>query len=175
MLKTTTARFMAKIIGADQDACWLWQGSCGGSGYGQFWVDGRLIPAHWFLLPNYPEPGFEACHTCDNKLCVNPSHVFIGTRSDNMLDCVNKGRLRPQNGLRKARMAVRRFHRGVNNHECKLTEAQAREAMACPRKYGAATALAKKFGVSLTVICDIRDGKRWVHLWRDSAPDKEAK
>lgn len=163
MLKTPIARFMAKVTGADPNACWIWKGSRGGSGYGQFWDGNRTVPAHWFLLSDYPKSGFEACHSCDNKLCVNPNHVFIGTRSDNMRDCVSKGRLRPQNGC-KAMLKVRRIHRGVNNHECKLTEAQAREAKNCPRKYGAATEMAKRFGVSITVICDIRDGKRWTHL-----------
>lgn len=156
--------FMAKVNIQDGNKCWIWKGATTGkSGYGQFWNGERNMQAHHFLLDAPVPKGKEACHRCDNKLCVRPSHIFIGTRSDNMRDCFSKGRLRPLNGC-LAMHKNRKLHRGINNHESKLTEAQAREAKSCPRKRGAATALAKKLGVSLTVICDIRDGKRWTHL-----------
>jgi hypothetical protein len=146
------------------------QAESAGSGYGQFWDGGRNTPAHWFLLEQRPSKGKEACHTCDNKLCVNPDHIFIGSRSDNMRDCVEKGRLKPTNGC-LAMLKVRRSYKGVNNHECKLTDEQALRARNCPRKYGAASKLAKEFGVSLTVICDIRDGKWWTHLTQEHLAD----
>lgn len=156
-------RFMAKVKIQPDEGCWTWTGSKSGSGYGQFWNGERNIPAHWFLLDAPPTAGKEACHKCDNKLCVRPSHIFIGTRSDNERDKVSKGRHNTRPGC-LAMLAVRRIHRGQNNHACKLTEAEALEAKNCPRKRGLATALAKRLGVSLTVICDIRDGKRWTHL-----------
>lgn len=155
--------FMQKVNVHSGNSCWNWAGSRSGSGYGRFWDGERMIPAHWFLLEAYPNQGQEACHKCDNKLCVRPSHIFIGTRSDNMKDCVQKGRLRPLNGC-LAMLKNRRVHHGINNHECKLTEEQALIARACPSRRGAATALAKKFQVSLPVICDIRQGRRWTHL-----------
>lgn len=161
-------RFMAKVNVHGGNHCWNWAGSKSGSGYGQFWDGKRNIPAHWFLLTKRPQHGQEACHHCDNKLCVRPSHIFIGSRSDNMKDCVSKGRLRPENGCR-AMLKVRKVHIGVNNHECKLTQEQALIARACPTKRGAASALAKAFGVSLPVICDIRQGKRWSHLPKPDA------
>lgn len=154
---------MAKVNVHSGRSCWNWAGSRSGSGYGQFWDGARSIPAHWFLLTKRPGRGKEACHRCDNKLCVRPSHIFIGTRSDNMRDCVSKGRLRPTNGC-LAMLKIRNVHKGVNNHQSKLTEEEATEAKNCPRKRGYATAMAKRLGVSLTVICDIRDGKRWTHL-----------
>jgi hypothetical protein len=155
-------RFMAKVNVHPGDMCWNWAGARSGSGYGQFWDGERNIPAHWFLLESRPQKGKEACHKCDNKLCVRPSHIFIGSRSDNEQDKVSKGRHNTAAGCR-AMLKVRR-QRGQNNHECKLTDAQAMEAKNCPRKRGAATAMAKRLGVSLTVVCDIRDGKRWTHL-----------
>lgn len=108
----------------------------------------------------------EACHTCDNKLCVRPSHIFIGTKSDNMQDMIRKGRHNPEARAQSCRkmLKVRRVHRGENNHECVLTPEQAMRAKECPKTRGAATVLAKEFGVSLTLICDIRSGKRWTHL-----------
>ena len=161
-MKHRSERFWDKVEIKGKEDCWTWSGSRSGSGYGQFWDGTRNIPAHWYLLTIKPTAGQEACHTCDNKLCVRPSHIFIGTRSDNMKDMVKKGRHNTGPGCR-AMLKVRR-QRGQNNHECKLTEEQARQAKDCPRTRGAATALAKRLGVSLTVVCDIRDGKRWAHL-----------
>lgn len=159
-------RFLSKIVEDQVTGCWEWIGSKGGSGYGQFWYRGKLIPAHWFLLHRHPSGIEEACHICDNKLCVNPRHIFIGTRSDNMRDCVSKGRYN-QEASRKScfkMLEKRRLHRGVNNHQCKLTQEQALLAKACPTRRGAAAFMAREFGVSLTVICDIRQGKRWTQL-----------
>lgn len=142
--------------------CWIWKGSKGGNGYGQFWNGTKNMQAHWFLLKTHPTGNQEACHHCDNKLCVRPSHIFIGTRSDNMRDCVEKGRLRPENGHR-AMLKVRN-QKGIKNPQHKLTEDQVKEARQCPRKYGAAIQMAKRFGVSSTIICDLRNGKRWIHV-----------
>lgn len=161
-------RFMAKVRVQPGEQCWIWLGCKNAKGYGQFWSGERNIPAHWFLLDRKPNTskGEEACHSCDNPSCVRPSHLFIGSRSDNVQDCVRKNRHNAEAKRMACRsmLAVRRVHIGVNNHECKLSEDQAREAKNCPRKYGAATAMARRFGVSTTVICDIRDGKRWTHL-----------
>lgn len=154
--------FMAKVRIADGDKCWQWLGSKTGSGYGQFWDGTRLIPAHWFLLERRPQRKQEACHSCDNKLCVRPSHIFIGTRSDNVRDMISKNRHNPMPGFR-AMLRVRRC-RGTDNHEVKLTEDQAMLAKACPRTYGSATAMAKAFNVSTTVISGIRNERRWTHL-----------
>lgn len=170
---TRLERFMEKVTKQTvvwsphvSTPCWVWEGATAGSGYGQFWNGERTMPAHLFLIlidGRKLNRGQEGCHACDNKLCVRPSHIFIGTRSDNERDKVSKGRHNTAPGCR-AMLQIRKVNRGQNNHACKLTEAQALEAKACSHKYGAATALAKRLGVSVTVVCDIRDGKRWTHL-----------
>jgi len=86
----------ARAIVIDADGCWVWQGCPRGSnGYGSIKVDGKRIPAHRYSYMLYfgeiPK-GLLVCHTCDFPLCVNPSHLFVGTHADNMKDMVFKGR-----------------------------------------------------------------------------------
>jgi hypothetical protein len=161
--RTPHERFMCKVNQLPGDGCWEWTACRNSKGYGQFWDGTRVLLAHWFLLDAYPPKGLDACHKCDNRVCVRPNHIFIGTRSDNMMDCSVKGRMSKtahlaMQGKRKV------WHKGEANVIHKLTHEQAVEAKNCPRKRGVATAMAKRFGVSVTVICGIRDGQRWRHL-----------
>ena len=75
--------------------CWEWRGSASGNGYGRISINYTYYSAHRLAysimcgpIPN----GMCVCHHCDNKLCVNPGHLFLGTSSDNQRDSVTKGR-----------------------------------------------------------------------------------
>jgi hypothetical protein len=165
-------RFMQRVD--KTDSCWNWKGARGGSGYGRFWIGDRTIPAHWYLLQQWPlRKGEEACHKCDNRLCVNPDHIFIGTRSDNMRDCVRKGRLRPGNGC-AAMLRVRRIKTGSSNHQSKLSESDVAIIKAIPKRYGVGRALARRFNVSETVISGIWRGKRWPQVIASASQRAEA-
>ena len=91
-------RFNKKISINPKTGCWEWHGSIYLNGYGQFSFLGRPMRAHrvsYLLFKDEIPPNMDVCHTCDNRICVNPDHLFIGSRSDNMQDCSKKGRLRP--------------------------------------------------------------------------------
>jgi hypothetical protein len=102
-------RFWRKVARAGRDDCWPWTGRrTGGAGdwYGQLTVGGRRSEyAHriaWNLAYGSIPKGVEICHHCDVPHCCNPSHLFLGTRRDNMRDASNKGRL-PRGTTRRTR------------------------------------------------------------------------
>lgn len=74
--------------------CHIWMGAVT-RGYGMQSIEGQRHRMHrlFYEMHNGPIPdGMVACHRCDNPLCVNPDHIFIGTHADNVADRVKKGR-----------------------------------------------------------------------------------
>ena len=94
MNKTLAERFWPKVnIVADD--CWEWQGYVNPNGYGQLHHEGVTINVHrvsWILHNGDIPIGMSICHTCDNRSCVNPSHLWVGDACDNALDRDAKGR-----------------------------------------------------------------------------------
>lgn len=97
-LHTLTAeqRFWNKVDKGDESGCWVWKGSTT-RGYGTLSLNGKPYYAHRFSYELHhgaiPESLF-VCHTCDNPVCCNPAHLWLGTMKDNMDDKIRKGRAR---------------------------------------------------------------------------------
>lgn len=90
---STEARFWKKVRKTDD--CWEWTGSRSVKGYGNFSINGRFIRASRYSYELHFGPiqdGLFVCHRCDNPTCVRPDHLFLGTNSQNIRDCVEKGR-----------------------------------------------------------------------------------
>ena len=106
-------RFWSRVKRGRPDECWEWQRASSSSGYGQLLVDGRqeLVHRLSWALRNGPVPdGMCVLHHCDNKICVNPDHLFIGTHQDNTDDYLKKNGGRkhpkhPKHPLTKNRLA----------------------------------------------------------------------
>ncbi len=145
-------RFWAKVDKSGE--CWTWTAAKGLNGYGRFKAEGKLYLPHRLAWEweNGPIPaGMVVCHRCDNPSCVNPTHLFCGTQSENMLDAKSKGRLNDLSGER--------------NRSSRLTEGQVlriREIYA--RGKTTHRELARIYEVSETAIWHIVNRSTWQHI-----------
>lgn len=98
-------RFECKYMKGTPNECWEWVASKHPFGYGYFQMRGSTKLAHIVSYNLYigeiPE-GLCVLHSCDNPSCVNPNHFFLGTRTDNAIDKVKKGRQKGPIGNRNA-------------------------------------------------------------------------
>lgn len=132
------------------DACWPWQKCIVASGYGQQAIRRKPYFAHriaWALWRGPIPTKLQVCHTCDNRKCVNPRHLFLGTHADNMHDMYRKGR--------------RQAARGERASKAKLTEAQVLKIRDDPRTL---RAIGAAYGVCHSNILAIKQRKHWGHL-----------
>lgn len=143
-------RFFSHVsVGADT-SCWMWTSGTSDN-YGSFGWCGRRIPAHrasWLLHGRHLPPGLCVLHRCDVRRCVNPQHLFVGTRRDNNKDRNAKGRQA----------------RGETNAASKLKATQVlairMRCLAGERQIDVASSL----GLAPCTISQIVNRKRWAHL-----------
>lgn len=146
-------RFEAKFERTDD--CWEWTACRNNNGYGIFVINGNNCLAHrvsYMLYVGEIPQGLDICHKCDNRRCVNPNHLFPGTKSENMQDCVSKGRYKPF------------IARCEDSPNAKLTNEQVAHIKRSLRDGVRQIELAHELGVSRHVIWQIKDGRTWGSL-----------
>ncbi len=151
MPKSLQKRFESKYA-ADQSGCWVWTASVTRHGYGQIRVgsmkDGSrtMTKAHrvaWAVRYGPIPDGLWVLHRCDNRRCVNPNHLFLGTHEDNMADMMRKGR----------------EARGERQGHARLTDAQVEEIRALGGKV-LQREIAETFGTCQQQVSKILRGKQ---------------
>lgn len=147
---TAEERFWAMVERIPFHDCWEWVGSVRGNGYGFFEIRRKRLGSHryvWILTRGSIPDGIEVCHSCDNRLCCNPRHLFLGTHADNMRDMAKKGRATKI--------------RGSAHYEARLTEADVARVRASD---ASDLVFAELFGVTRQAIYRIRHRQSWKHV-----------
>ncbi len=154
-------RFWAFVDKGGPSGCWLWTGARTPKGYGAFGVPGHkrgIAHRYSYALSHGPIPsGMCVCHRCDNPSCVNPAHLFLGTRQDNNADMRAKGR---QNAAR-----------GSDHFFAKLDEAIVPQIVARKKAGETYKAIAEGLGVDPSQVSRAARGLAWKHVAVSPAGD----
>lgn len=168
---TLEQRFWKYTDKRADDECWNWTGASIDPNAtnpraiirqrrGVLYANGRARLAYrvsWTLLRGPIPAGMMVCHKCDNGLCVNPNHLFLGTAKDNAADMRNKGRAGDQRFTRPPKFK-RRTH-------CTLTLDDAR---AIRREYAqggiSLAQIGEQYSLSRSMICRVVKGDRYKEL-----------
>ncbi len=126
--------------------CWNWIGSVINNGYGQFNTKGSHRYSYELHFGKIPK-GIFVCHTCDNRACVNPTHLFLGTQDENIKDAKAKGRM--------AKGSLQGISKLLENDIVEIRKLFNTKSQ---------RQIAKLFNVSPATICNIFKNKIWKHV-----------
>ncbi len=145
------------------DGCWEWQGKCTINGYGYIVHNGKGLLTHrvsWELHKGPIPEGLVVCHHCDNRRCIRPDHLFVGTLADNNHDMMAKGRARFH-----LADPNRHIQRGVECSWAKLSESDVIEMR---RLYDdrilRVADIARNYSVHYMTASDIVHRRKWTHV-----------
>lgn len=145
----------AHVVNAN--GCWIWQKSKTRNGYGKIGLGGgKTTASHrvaYMAFQGTIPDGLDVCHTCDVRACINPDHLFLGTRAENIQDAARKGRLSRQHQVK-----------GELHPSAKLTEDAVRTIRNRLAAGETSAALAKEFGVSYGLIGHVKCRRNWSHV-----------
>lgn len=159
--------------------CWLWLGAASdgrhGISYGSIRVGHKTMGAHrasWISHKGPIPDGMIVCHRCDNGLCINPDHLFLGTHADNIADCWKKKRSfwsknpdgLAEDALAHARSKVKNTPKGVSNGNAKLIDSDVVIIRDMASRGISQRLIASQFGITSSIVSGIVNRKRWSHV-----------
>jgi hypothetical protein len=152
VVKQSLKEGFERFVIRKSEGCWDWSGCCASPGYGQFkygMKKERCHRASWMIHYGEIPKGMFVCHTCDNKKCANPKHLFLGTCEENNRDMMKKNR---SPILGKS---------GEANPRCKLTQSQVIEIKEMLKNKMPQFTIANFFNVSQALISLIKLERVW--------------
>lgn len=139
--------------------CWDWSGSKRKFGYGALSTNkygcSDAHRASWIIHKGKIPKGLQVCHHCDNPICSNPSHLFLGTIRENCLDKIKKGR---------ANFTIPPISYGERNKQSKLKEEDVKEIKKMLLNCIPSTYISELYNVSVSTISRIHLKKTWQHI-----------
>jgi len=159
LIQSVKQRFLSKFTESDTESCWEWNGTISTNQYGMFTVY-RNSRNYWFTAHrasfmlynniNLENKLLYVCHVCDNRRCVNPNHLFLGSPTDNNVDMTNKGR-------QKCTIGSQRYNAKLKEQDIPVIRGMLSSGDNC-------NTVAKKFGVNIATIYYIKTGRNWKHV-----------
>lgn len=161
-----------------ENECWQWIGKINNAGYGEFveGINGKKIihlshrKSYEIFKGEIPK-GLCVCHSCDNKKCCNPEHLWVGTQKENIQDAKRKGRLPDQKGRKHTEETKKKFKfrkgpdkKGEKHHMAKLTENDVREIKKLLETKIKRNEILKMFKITRPYLYAIKSKKAWPHL-----------
>lgn len=161
--------------------CWIWKGAVAKTGYGAVGYQYKNWSAHrlaWFFVHGEIPDNLFVCHRCDNRLCVNPAHLWLDTPKNNSQDMVNKGRSARgehspsrQHPERLARGTEHwsikypeRTRKGSKHHKAKLTEQMVKDIRDRVNRGESPQAIANELDMHFSSIYLLVNRKTWSHV-----------
>lgn len=131
--------------------CWIWLAAKCGGGYGKMTKNKKSLSAHkvsWEIHFGEVPPDKHVLHHCDVKLCCSPQHLWLGTRSDNIQDCIAKGQFGERGGEK------------CGQHKLSADQVEEIRRLILENKL-MQREIASQFGVHQSTISNIRHGRTW--------------
>jgi len=164
---STASLFWSHVLKDPQaDGCWLWTANRDRQGYGRMVSHGKWYQAHrvsWMLHHGSIPTDLCICHHCDNPPCVNPAHLFLGTRADNARDAAAKGLL-PCGDRNGSHTHPESRPWGERNGHAKLTSTNVCHIRALLASGAGICEVARRYEINSKCIWRIKHGKAWVHV-----------
>lgn len=153
LYKKNVASFYKNVYPEPNTGCWIWGGSYNAGGYGKLLIRRlKIYLAHRFSYYHFIgeyDRSLCVCHTCDNRYCVNPQHLFLGTHVDNAADMIRKNRASNRSGERNGRAKLNK------NDALKIRQLVGSKSM---------KELSKEYGLTYKSIWNVVHRDTWNHI-----------